>query len=61
MLKGGGAIYCPACHNHQTVGNPGEKLDLPMTVTCGKCGASLTLTKSQSMGVHVTVEGVGSK
>ena len=57
MLKGGGAIYCPSCHNHQTVGKAGEKLELPMTITCDKCGATLALSKSQSMGVHVTVQG----
>ncbi len=57
MLKGGSAIYCPACKNHQTVGSPGEKLDLPLTITCAKCGATLDLTKSESMGVHVTVHG----
>ncbi len=61
MLKGGGAIYCPACHNHQTVGSAGQKLDLPMNVTCGKCGATLVLTKSQSMGVHVAVQAAPAK
>ena len=60
MFKGGSAIYCPACNNHQTVGKTGEKLDLPLTITCGKCGASLDLTKSQSMGVHVVVHGAGA-
>ena len=60
MLKGGTAIYCPSCRNHQTVGQPGEKLPLPTTVTCGKCGATLELTKSESMGVHVVVQGAGT-
>ncbi len=60
MLKGGTAIYCPACHNHQTVGQPGEKLPLPYTVTCSKCHATLELTTSESMGVHVAVQGAGA-
>lgn len=57
MLKGGSAIYCPSCKNHQTVGRPGEKLDLPLTLVCDKCGTTLELSKSQSMGVHVAVQG----
>lgn len=60
MLKGGTAIYCPACHNHQTVGHQGEKLTLPYAVTCTKCGAVLELTKSESMGVHVVVQGAAT-
>ena len=56
-MKGGSAIYCPACHHRQLVGSPGEPLDLPRTVPCEKCGATLALEKSRSGGVHVTVQG----
>lgn len=56
-MKGGTAIYCPVCRARQTVGKPGEKLELPMKVSCEKCGAAITLEKSESAGVHVTVEG----
>jgi transcription elongation factor Elf1 len=59
MMRGGGAIYCPACNNHQVVGSPGEKLQLPMTLTCSKCGATLSIAKSESMGVHVSVQAAG--
>lgn len=54
-MKGGGAIYCPACNARQTVGNPGEKLELPLRVSCAKCGAALLVEKSESGGVHVTM------
>jgi hypothetical protein len=60
MMKGGSAIYCPACGHRQTVGHPGEKLELPLTVTCEKCSAALSLVKSESLGVHVTVAGAGT-
>lgn len=60
-MKGGKAIYCPSCNNHQVVGDPGDNLQLPMTVTCGKCGAVLTVSKSESMGVHVIVQGAPAR
>lgn len=53
-MKGGSAIYCPACSHRQTVGSPGEKLDLPVRMACEKCGAALVVEKSQSGGVHVS-------
>ena len=59
-MKGGTAIYCAACNHRQTVGKPGETLELPRTVTCANCGASLVLNKSRSGGVHVTVEAPAS-
>lgn len=60
-MKGGSAIYCPACHHRQIVGNPGEKLELPMSLPCEGCGATLALDKSQSGGAHVTVQGAGTR
>ena len=55
-MKGGSAIYCPACNHRQAIGEPGEPLDLPMSVVCDGCGATLTVEKSQSGGAHVTVQ-----
>ncbi|HKJ92821.1 MAG TPA: hypothetical protein VJ957_06620 [Longimicrobiales bacterium] len=51
-MKGGTAFFCPSCNERQIAGKPGDKLELPMTVTCQKCGASVTLEKSLSGGVH---------
>jgi hypothetical protein len=59
-MKGGSAIYCPTCNNRQNVGDPGRTLELPLTVRCGKCGASLTLEKSRSGGIHVTAAGTAA-
>lgn len=59
-MKGGSAIYCPVCRHRQTVGTRGEPLDLPTQVTCEDCGASLTLEKSRSGGIHVTAEGAAT-
>jgi len=53
-MKGGTAIYCPACSHRQSVGKPGETLSLPLAVKCEQCGAQLTLDKSRSGGAHVT-------
>ena len=57
MIKGGTAIYCPSCNHRQTVGKKGETLAVPQTVKCEQCGAQLTLDKSKSGGVHVTLAG----
>ncbi|MEJ2678355.1 MAG: hypothetical protein P8174_04665 [Gemmatimonadota bacterium] len=51
-MKGGSAFFCPACNERQTAGKPGEKLELPMTVKCQKCGATVSLEKSLSGGIH---------
>jgi ribosomal protein S27E len=56
-MKAGSAVYCPTCHNRQTVGTPGEKLEFPVKVPCQSCGAVLVLEKSRSGGIHVTAEG----
>ena len=53
-MKGGTGIYCPACSHRQTVGFPGEKLQLPLRTRCAKCGAELIVDRSQSGGVHVS-------
>lgn len=54
-MKGGSAIYCPACSQRQTVGRPGEKLELPLRIRCVECGAELVVEKSLSGGVHVSM------
>ena len=60
MIKGGTAIYCPGCNHRQTVGKRGETLAVPQTVKCEGCGARLTLDKSKSGGVHVTMDAAAS-
>ena len=60
MMKGGSAIYCPGCNNRQVVGVAGQKVELPMTVTCSKCGAIIAIAKSESSGVHVTLQGASA-
>ena len=60
-MRGGSAIYCPTCHNRQTVGKPGEKLELPQQVVCEKCGAALSLEKSDSGGIRVTAGGISAR
>ncbi|HEX6559260.1 MAG TPA: hypothetical protein VF021_07350 [Longimicrobiales bacterium] len=55
-MKGGNAIYCPQCSKRQTVGKPGEKIELPTAVVCEHCGARLTLQKSESGGVHIVAD-----
>jgi len=56
-MRGGTAIYCPLCKSRQTVGQLGEKVELPTQVVCDTCGAPLTLEKSESGGIHVTAAG----
>lgn len=51
-MKGGTAFFCPSCSQRQVAGKPGEKFELPMTVQCQKCGATVSLEKSLSGGVH---------
>lgn len=61
MIKGGSAIYCPACNHRQVLGSPGEKLAVPMTVACEKCSAALVVNRSDTGGAHVTVQGVAAQ
>lgn len=51
-MKGGTAFFCPSCNQRQIAGKPSEKLELPMTVTCQNCGATVSLEKSLSGGIH---------
>lgn len=60
-MRGGSAIYCPTCKHRQVVGTAGQKLDLPVVVSCEKCGASLTIERSQSGGAHVTAQGAPAR
>ncbi|MGD8322532.1 MAG: hypothetical protein PVJ02_18920 [Gemmatimonadota bacterium] len=60
-MRGGSAIYCPLCKHRQTVGEPGDHLELPMKVVCEQCGAELKLEPNLSGGVHVTAEGAAAK
>jgi hypothetical protein len=58
-MRGGTAILCPSCGNRQTVGQPGEKVELPQRIVCEKCSSALKLEKSLSGGAHVTVDSAG--
>ncbi len=60
MMKGGSAIYCPGCNNRQVVGVAGQKVELPTAVTCSKCGGTISIAKSESTGVHVTLQSAGA-
>ena len=60
MMKGGSAIYCPGCNNRLIVGVAGKKVELPTTVTCSKCGGTIAIAKSESTGVHVTLQSAGA-
>lgn len=55
-MRGGSAILCPSCHHRQSVGVPGERVELPLRMSCGKCGAPLLVEASRSGGAHVSVE-----
>jgi predicted RNA-binding Zn-ribbon protein involved in translation (DUF1610 family) len=58
-MRGGTAILCPSCGHRQVVGEPGEKVELPLSTVCTNCNATLKLEKSLSGGAHVTVESAG--
>ncbi len=55
-MRGGSAVYCPACKHRQAVGEVGATVRLPLGVSCEKCGASLLLESNHSGGAHVTIQ-----
>lgn len=59
-MRGGSAIYCPACKHRQVVGEAGQKLGLPLVVPCEKCGATITIERSESGGAHVTTKDISA-
>lgn len=55
-MRGGNAIYCPACKHRQAVGEVGTMVRLPLGVSCEECGATLLLESNRSGGAHVTIQ-----